>query len=315
MKITAKIILLMLTAQMSFGSVFALLKTAGHGMDELLVKSGVLDKEVRSVVVNNLELAMKDLSQTGKKQDFSFNTLKMMAKGSQDKARVQKVEEVFSKETPDAQELKEAINSFVYLSQRYGYKKSAILSCAPCVNRTLSDNGFDFVLAEMKDEYSERIFNVMSRYNSPEKLQRQITTAVEKQGWSPRRPMLNATDEEAVLYFLTAEKVGSSVQKELISAIKDVSKSGGKVDLFSNFNGHKFYTFLSSGFSDAEMTELTRLLKETASEMESTKKGTMEAFYDVLQKEADEARTPATRQKKLALLEYLRNEGNCFKKK
>ena len=154
----------------------------------------------------------------------------------------------------------------------------------------------------------------MSRYNSPAKVQRQLYSQVKNEGWSARVPMLNPTDEEALLYFLTAQKYGSSAQKELISAIKEVSVSNGKVDLFSNFNGHKFYSFLSSGFNDNEMTELARILKATAEEMKESKKGTMDAFYDVLQKEADEARTPAARQKKLALLEYLRDDAKCFKK-
>ncbi|MFG1503507.1 hypothetical protein ACRXCV_04060 [Halobacteriovorax sp. GFR7] len=315
MKLSSKIVFLMLTSQLSFGSVFSVFKSAGHGLDELLVKSGIADQEVRSVVANNIELAMKDLSHTGKKEDFSMNTLKMMVSGSQDKARFQKVEEVFSKESATPEEIKNAINNFVYLSQRYGYNKSGILSCAPCVNKNLSDAGFNFVLSEMKDDYSQRIFKVMSRYSSPVKLSRQINSAVKSQKWSSRTPMLNATDEEALLYFLTAEKVGSPVQKDLIAAIRDVSVSGGKVDLFSNTNGHKFYSFLSSGFSDAEMTELTRLLKATSDEMKDTKKGTMDAFFDVLQREADEARTPATRQKKLALLEYLRDpDTKCFSK-
>lgn len=308
------IMALMLTSTSAYASVFSLIEATGEGLNQLLLKSGVLDSEVRSVVTKNLDLAMKDLSHTGKKEDFSFNTLKMMVKGSQDKARLQKVSEVFAKENPEAKELKEAINSFVYLSQRYGYKKSAILSCAPCVNKNLSDNGFDFVLSEMKDESSVRIFKVMSRYNSPAKVQRQLYSQVKNEGWSARVPMLNPTDEEALLYFLTAQKYGSSAQKELISAIKEVSVSNGKVDLFSNFNGHKFYSFLSSGFNDNEMTELARILKATAEEMKESKKGTMDAFYDVLQKEADEARTPAARQKKLALLEYLRDDAKCFKK-
>lgn len=313
-KICTLLLTLMLTSTSTYASVFSLLEGAGEGINQLLMKSGVVDSEVRSVVTKNLDLAMKDLSHTGKKEDFSFNTLKMMVSGSQDKARLQKVSEVFAKENPEAKELKEAINSFVYLSQRYGYKKSAILSCAPCVNKNLSENGFEFVLSEMKDVNSERIFKVMSRYNSPAKVQRQLYSQIKAEGWSKRPPMLNATDEEALLYFLTAQKHGSSAQKELISAVKEVSKVDGKVDLFSNFNGHKFYSFLSSGFSDSEMSELTRILKATADEMSETKKGTMDAFYDVLQKEADEARTPAARQKKLALLEYLRDDAKCFKK-
>ncbi len=314
MKLSAKICVLMLTCQMSFGSVFSVIKSAGRSLNDLLIKSGVIDAEVRNVVVRNLDLAMKDLSPTGLKEDFTLEGLGKLIKDAKDKAKFRKVSQTFTKDAPGGQELKEAINDFVYLSQRYGLKKNAILSCAPCVNKNLADNGFNFVLSEMKDDISQRIFNVMSRYNSPEKMQRQLNITIKKQNWSSRVPSLSATDEEALLYFLTAETIGSSSQKELISAIKEVSVSGGKVDLFSNFNGHKFYSFLSSGFSDAEMSELTRILKETASEMKENKKGTMDAFYDVLQKEADEARTPAARQKKLALLEYLKDGNNCFKK-
>lgn len=288
------------------------------GQFEFLLNSrGVMSKSVVTEVRKNVRYSLEDLAKSGSGSVKELAKMKKFIKDPQDKAKYQSMMKAFNKDVKDvkAQELTEAINNLVYLSQRYGLRKQAILACAPCVNKELSDAGFSFTLTKLKDQNSKRIFKEMSRKGkNPEQTAKYLTTAVNAQKVG-KFAKVKPHEEEALMYFLMIPEHGTTAQKRLYEAMKKVSKTkSGEVDIFDANNGHSFYNIFSDSMSDNELELWADLLDDTAKLMNDENMETMEAFYSVLQRRADNVSDEAEKADLTAKLEYIKREG-CFARK
>jgi len=305
-----------ITTQASVVKVFDVLLDKSQ-FEFLMQSRGIMNRGVIGQVRKNVRYSLQDLAKSGDGSMKEIKSMKRLIKSPSDKEKYNRMVKRLSKDTKSItrSELVESINDLVYLSQRYGLKKRAILACAPCVNKDLSEAGFTFTLNELKGESSKRIFKEMTRRaKTPETSAKYINEQVriQKLGKSAK---VKAHEEEALIYMLLIPKHGTADQKRLYNAMLKVSKTkNGKVDLFDSSNGHKFFNIFSDNLSSPEVNLWEELLEDTAKVMDDEGLPTMDAFYSVLQKRADGVADEAERASLMSKLDFIKAEG-CFGKK
>lgn len=287
-------------------------------LETLMSTRGIYDKGVIGQVGKNVRYSLSDLSVTG--DAATMKELKDLGKvitAPSDKTRYDNLMKVLVKDskTVTRSELVDAINGLVLLSQRYGTRNKAILACAPCVNKDLSEAGFNFTLSELKDPASQRIFKEMNKKaKDPLTAAKFINSEVKKLKLGSN-PSLSATDEEAFIYFLMIPQHGTAEQKRVYDALVNVSKNKtGEVDMFDGANGHKLYNIFTDSLSASELEAWEGLLLDTAKVMKDDDMSTMDAFYHVLERRAESVSDQGERHDLLAKLDFIKKEG-CFSKK
>lgn len=305
-----------LSAQASVVKVFDVLLDKSQ-FEFLMNSRGIMNRGVIGQVRKNVRYSLQDLAKSGDGSMKEIKAMKKLIKSPADKKRYNRMVKRLGKDTKSItrSELVESINDLVFLSQRYGLKKRAILACAPCVNKELAEAGFSFTLNELKGDSSKRIFKEMSRKaKTPEISAKFINeqARVQKLG---KVSKVKAHEEEALIYMLLIPKHGNADQKRLYNSMVKVSKTkSGKVDLFDSINGHKFFNIFSDNLSTAEINLWEELLEDTAKVMDEEGLPTMDAFYSVLQKRADGVADEAEKADLLAKLDFIKTEG-CFGRK
>jgi hypothetical protein len=304
------------TTQASVVKVFDVLLDKSQ-FEFLLNSRGIMNRGVIGQVRKNVRYSLQDMARSG---SASMKDVKAMKKLIKDPADMKKYNRMMKNLTKDTKkvtrsELVESINDLVFLSQRYGLKKKAILACAPCVNKELSEAGFTFTLNELKGNASKKIFQEMSRRaKDPTTAAKFINQEIRKQKVG-RIANVKAHEEEALIYMLLIPRHGTADQKRVYNAMLKVSKTkSGGIDLFDPANGHKFFNIFSDNLSSSELNLWEELLDDTAKIMDDENMGTMDAFYTVLQRRADSVADESEKADLLAKLEFIKTEG-CFGKK
>ena len=317
-----KIVLFNLLLALSFNANASVLKVFdvlidSAGFDKLMTSRGILDRSVIFQARKNVRYSLQDISKGPEGTMKDLKALKNMINNSKDKGKYNKMMKTFSKDSKavSREELIDSINNLVFLSQRYGLKNKSILACAPCVNKELAEAGFEFTLSELKDESSKRIFQAMNRRaRDPKTAIKFINTEIRKQKLGSK-VNVKAHEEEAFIYMLLIPKYGSAEQKRVFDAMKKVSKnSKGKTDFFDRSNGHKFYNIFSDNLSSSDLNLWEDLLGDTAKVMDDEGMGTMDAFYKVLERRADNSADEVEKEDLLAKLDFIKREG-CFSAK
>ncbi|OIQ19202.1 MAG: hypothetical protein BM556_07910 [Bacteriovorax sp. MedPE-SWde] len=304
-----------ITAQASVIKVFDVLLDKSQ-FEVLLNSRGIMNRGVIGQVRKNVRYSLQDIAKSGTASMSDVKAMRKYIKSPQDVKRYNKMMKSFSKDSSKVtrSELVDSINSLVFLSQRYGLKKKAILACAPCVNKELSEAGFSFTLNELKGASSKKIFAEMSRKaKNPTTSAKFINTQIRKQKVG-KVANVKAHEEEALIYMLLIPRHGTADQKRVYNSMLKVSKTkNGATDLFDPDNGHKFFNIFSDNLSSSELNLWEELLDDTAKVMDDENLGTIDAFYSVLQKRADGVTDEAEKADLLAKLDFIKKEG-CFSK-
>ena len=295
-----------------------------NGVTKMLGQHGILKREVVTEVSATIKSALDDLTISGKGSAKDLNALKRRLETPEDKKKYEQMMEVFNRNpkksgyvAPTQNELVEAINNLVELSQRYALRKTSGLSaCVPCVNDSLDELGFKFVLVKKKGQSKKILKQMASATRSPKKTKQVASQRLKEQGFGEFDTKYVAPHEhEVLLYISYIEEFGSPLEKEFLKRLKKVSKvAPGQFNLFDESNGHKFFNILSTESSDQDLRVWTDLLDETYTEMNSKNLNTMDAFYSVLQKKIDSETDQNEKALKTDMLKYIK-EKDCFAKK
>jgi hypothetical protein len=282
------------------------------GLEQSLSKFGVRgtsSTQVRSYVKNSIE----SLSPYSGTRGASAKTLRrhvqsIPAKGNDLKHKKELLTLLNKSESNMSEaDLVKAVNSLIYLANRYGSKSATVLACSACVSEKLSNLGFKFTLEVMSNKQSKKVLTQMLPKN-PRSMTNFINSKMNKfkLGNFSRSGNLVAPEEEKALgLFLGLKEIGTKQQKELISAVENISKSSdGSIDLLNPKNPHKLWKLFSEDISDSDMSGWTKLLNEVASKSQG-KVSKKDTFYEILEQRA--AKSPEFQDR----VQILKNK-NCF---
>lgn len=263
------------------------------GLEQSLSKYGVRGSsstQVRSYVKNSIDsLNPLSLGKSPNASTLKRHVRRIPAKGKDLQYKKDLMALLNKSESQMSQnDLVKAVNSLIYLANRYGSKSATVLACSACVSEKLSTLGFKFTLEVMSNKQSKKVLTQMLP-KSPRSMTNFINAKMAKfkLGNFGRSGNIVAPEEEKALgLFLGLKEVGSKQQKELISAVENISKSSdGSVELLNPKNPHKLWKLFSEDISDSDMSGWTKLLNEVASKSEG-KVSKKEAFYEILEKRA-----------------------------
>ena len=294
------------------------------GVTKMLGEFGILNREVTNEVTSTVKSALDDLTISGKGSIKDLRALERRLETPEDKEKYAQLMEILNRDpknssykAPTRDEVVTAINNLVELSQRYALRKtSGISACVPCVNESLNELGFKFVLIKKKGQSKNILKQMASAMRSPKKAIQVATSRLKRQGFGELDPKYVASHEhEILLYTSYVEEFGSELEKAFIKRLKKISKvSPGQFNMFDEANGHKFYNVLSTNANDSDLRMWIDLLDETYAEMSTKNTNTMDAFYSVLQKKIDSETDQAEKSLKEDMLKFIK-EKDCFAKK
>ncbi len=294
------------------------------GVTEALGKVGIFEKEVTNEVSSTVQSALDDLAESGKGSIKDLKELKSRLETTEDKKKYAQLMEILNRDpkkpnykAPVQEDIVDAINNLVELSQRYALRKSSGLNaCVPCVNAKLMEYKFKFVLIKKKGQSRQILRQMSSSMRSPLQMKQVATSRLEKQNFGELdTKYVESHEYEVLLYTSYVEDFGSELEKAFVKRLKKISKvSPGQFNMFDEANGHKFYNIFSTNTSDSDLRMWIDLLDETYAEMSTKNRNTMDAFYTVLQKKIDSETDPAEKSLKEDMLKFIKN-NNCFAKK
>jgi hypothetical protein len=282
------------------------------GLSESLSKFGIRGSsslQVRSYVKNSisslysfggsakptastLKRHVSKIPATGKDIQYKKNLMRLLNK---------------SEKNMSEEDLVKAVNSLIYLSNRYGSKSATVLACSACVSDKLSSLGFKFTLEVMNDKRSKQVLTKMLP-NKPRSLTNFINSKMTKHkigSLSKSGDLVLPEEERALGLFLGLKEIGSKEQKKLIASIENISKADdGSVNILNPKNPHKLWKLFSEDISESDMSGWSKLLDEVASKS-SGKVNKKEAFFEVL--DARAAKNPDFQDR----VQILKNK-NCF---
>ena len=283
-----------------------------NGMSSALTKSGLRGNSATQVK-QYVNVSLKALSFKNAKPTKRelYGIVRNLPKGGKDgKYRAQLLKLLNKREKDMTKgDFVDAVNSLIYLANRYGTNSATVLACAPCVSNTLSKNGFKFTMEVLENKQSKFVLeNILP--SDPRKLKKYISSKVRKLKMgsvSSRRSPISEEEERALGLFLALAEHGSKSQKELVEAVKQVSTSpGGKTALVDRKNPHKLWKLFSDDLTQTELEGWSKMLREVAEDAnakgEASKKA---AFYRYLQKKVADDPSLEDRYKVL-------KEKNCF---
>lgn len=282
----------------------------GTGLTEALAKNGVRGVEanyVRTSVLRSLDAfrlrqgdssslirTLRDLPLTGEDAVMRDRMLRTLTTSS---AKVSEGDFV------------EAINSLIFLSHRYGFKSSTMLTCSECVSRNLARKGFQFTLKEIKSEGMESVIKRVPR--EAEDVVDFISMRMRKFGYEDFSLLsttdLKASDERAFALYLAAKEYGSGAHKSLVTAIENLSRnSKGEVRLFDSSNFHRLWKVFSTDLPSDKVANLTKLFVDA-----QKVRGNKTAEEAVLEVLAKTSKGDAYKEKRLSFIK----RNNCFFKR
>ena len=263
---------------------------SSSGLTELLTKNGIKGvdaKQVESYVATSIGSfgAGKTLTQ----KEFAEVLSKIPATG-EDATLRKKLQVLLDKSDADIkkEDVVEAVNSILYLANRYG--KSVVVTCADCVSDSLTKNGFKFTVENIKNAGSIKLLSDVIPSN-PKDLNLFIKSKAKRLGfgdYSQASPQfIPASEEKSLALFLALAEGGSAVHKEFAGMIKKLSTSNNKTNLFNSRNPNKLWKIVTSDVSDEHIVRMTALLKEVDTVAVKENMKIEDAFYQVLKKRSE----------------------------
>ncbi len=263
---------------------------SSSGLTELLTKNGIKGvdaKQVESYVTTSIGSfgAGKTLTQ----KEFAEVLSKIPATG-EDATLRKKLQVLLDKSDADIkkEDVVEAVNSILYLANRYG--KSVVVTCADCVSDSLTKNGFKFTVENIKNAGSVKLLSDVIPSN-PKDLNLFIKSKAKRLGfgdYSQASPQfIPASEEKSLALFLALAESGSAVHKEFAGMIKKLSTSNNKTNLFNSRNPNKLWKIVTSDVSDEHIVRMTALLKEVDTVAVKENMKIEDAFYQVLKKRSE----------------------------
>lgn len=263
---------------------------SSSGLTELLTKNGIKGvdaKQVESYVATSIGSfgAGKTLTQ----KEFAEVLSKIPATG-EDATLRKKLQVLLDKSDADIkkEDVVEAVNSILYLANRYG--KSVVVTCADCVSDSLTKNGFKFTVENIKNAGSIKLLSDVIPSN-PKDLNLFIKSKAKRLGfgdYSQASPQfIPASEEKSLALFLALAESGSAVHKEFAGMIKKLSTTNSKTNLFSSRNPNKLWKIVTSDVSDEHIVRMTALLKEVDTVAVKENMKIEDAFYQVLKKRSE----------------------------
>lgn len=263
---------------------------SSSGLTELLSKNGIKGvdaKQVESYVATSIGSfgAGKTLTQ----KEFAEVLSKIPATGKDATIR-KKLQVLLDKSDADIkkEDVVEAVNSILYLANRYG--KSVVVTCADCVSDSLTKSGFKFTVENIKNAGSVKLLSDVIPSN-PKDLNLFIKSKAKRLGfgdYSQASPQfIPASEEKSLALFLALAESGSAVHKEFAGIIKKLSTSNNKTNLFNSRNPNKLWKIVTSDVSDEHIVRMTALLKEVDTVAIKENMKIEDAFYQVLKKRSE----------------------------
>lgn len=286
------------------------------GLIELLTKNGIEGAaavQVKSYVKNSiLSLSVGSEMPTG---DALKQIIRNLDSTTTDKRIQASLLTVLNKEADSlsTNEVVEAVNNLIFLSNRYGVRGSLVLACSQCVGSALAPYGFKFTLEEVTQSSVRQLLenNIIPR--EPRALSRFISGKMKRLnmgsfGRSSAELVAPEEEKSLAIFLALAEKnsPATAAQRDFIDAVMAFSKTpGGDVKLLNPDNPHKFWTLFDNGSNnDSVLAGYAKLLRESAEEAKG-KVNRKEAFYDVLQRNAGDSPEATKRVNSIRL-------KNCF---
>lgn len=265
------------------------------GVLELLAKNGVEAKaaaRVSKYVKNSFISLTSDGKVPNKKQLLEI--INSLSGNSTDRAYRAKLLKILNSDADIApkEDVVDAVNSLIYIANRYGVQNSTILACADCVSEALGRHGFKFTLEEMSNSSINQLLkNYVPR--DPKQLQSFIQSKMRSVGAGDFRrvstKMVAPSEERTLALFLALAENGSPASgnlRKLVDTILEVSKdSSGKVNLFDADINHRLWKIVDDNeLSDEMMEKWVTHLRKVADEPDPSKR--KEAFFKVLREKA-----------------------------
>ncbi|WP_127716078.1 hypothetical protein [Halobacteriovorax sp. HLS] len=281
------------------------------GLSQSLSKYGVRGTsatQVKSYVKNSIDSLYKFGGSTPSAKTLRMHISQIPAQGKDLKYKKDLMALLNKSESSMAEgDLVKAVNSLIYLSNRYGKRSATVLACSACVSDKLSSLGFKFTLEVMSDKQSKEVLTKMLP-NQPRSLTNFINTKLAKHNigsLAGSKNIVAPEEERALGLFLGLKEIGSADQKKLIAAIEEISKDEhGSINILNPKNPHKLWKLFSEDISESDMTGWTKLLDEVASKS-AGKTSKKDTFYEIL--EARAAKNPEFEDR----IQILKNK-NCF---
>ncbi len=267
-----------------------IVSASSSGLIEVLAKKGIVGdeaKQVQSYVVSSLKaLGIKEGANP--KQQLE-KVLGNIVASTEDMNRIRGLQGLLDTEVKNASSVQEkqlvaAINSLIYVANRYG--SSVIITCAECVNPTLAAKGFQFTVETIKNATSTQLLEKTIPKN-PADLSKYISKNMKGMGdYSKVTPDLVAPqDEKTLALFVSLRTKGTEEQKSLVEAIVRLSTKNGKANIIDPKDPHQFWKIVADDMTPEETASWVKTLDEVTAD----KKGNTtvkEAFYKVLKEKA-----------------------------
>lgn len=260
---------------------------SSSGLTELLSKNGIKGvdaKQVESYVATSISSfgAGKTLTQ----KEFAEVLSKIPATGEDATIR-KKLQLLLDKSDANIkkEDVVEAVNSILYLANRYG--KSVVVTCADCVSDSLTKNGFKFTVENIKNAGSAKLLADVIPSN-PKDLNSFIRSKSKRLGFGDYSKVsaqfITASEEKSLALFLALAESGSVAHKDFAAIIKKLSKD----NLFNPRDPNKLWKIVTSDVSDEHIVRMTSLLNEVDAVLAKEKNMKIEeAFYQVLKKRSE----------------------------
>lgn len=202
----------------------------------------------------------------------------------------------------------EAIDSLLFIANRYGRSGAVVIACTKCVAGDLSEAGFKFA---MKEFSNGNIASILKSFNnmSPSQVRKQTRSLMRRHSLGDLPVDIETfppQQEKAFALFVHLLERGNSAQKKYAKAALAMAKTDGGTDLFNN----KFWMRFAGDMSDDEMSGLTELMEATAKRAEKDGVDMDEAFERVLKSRAADEEGNIAAHKAEKISQIKRNK--CF---
>lgn len=283
------------------------------GVLEILATKGIKGKDA-SLVQSYVKIALKSLGAKKTITSKELNTIfQILPSNSSDSKIREELKILLSKSESDISkdDIVQAINKIIFLADRHG--KSIAITCANCINETLTAHGFDFSIKKLKNS---KVKDILESYipKNADDYHNFITTHARNANMGDYTHVtpeeVAPIEEKAMATYFGILELGTPNQKKLAETIKKLSTKDGKTNLFDPKNKHKFWKiFADEGdeMSEKDIKGWTETLNEVAVLAEKEDMNIEEAFYKTLKQKAD------GNEKLMSQLEILKKKRCFFK--
>ncbi len=243
--------------------VYALLKKGGIKGDQAIVVKNYINHGLRALSGENTKPSKQQLRQILKDlppSNYKNQLINLINKPERNLTEADTIS---------------AINTLIYLANRYGTKSSTVLACSSCVNQSLSQKGFKFTLQVIQDKKARHALTHIIPSN-PKELDQFISRKMIRLEMGDfgksSRSIVKLEERKILALFLALAENGSAPQKALIEAIKNISTDPqGGVRLVDKKNPHQFWKIFADDPSEFELEAWAYMLKKIA--VDANKRG------------------------------------------